>query len=120
MPAQPPRAVLPLSHPALDQRRRSGRRACSLAVTVRTGGGDYLARLLDLSADGIALRIDALAPLRVGARLILIHPELCEVACVLRWSMHPRYGAEFQATDRALARIRAFYDSLPPGLGEII
>lgn len=120
MPAQPLRVVPSASHPTLDQRRRSERRACSLAVTVRTGSGDYLAQLLDLSADGVGLRIDTLALLKPGVRLILIHPELGEVPSVLRWSMHPRYGAELQATGRALTRIRALYDSLPPGPGEII
>ncbi|PZF76269.1 hypothetical protein DK847_13815 [Aestuariivirga litoralis] len=120
MPAEPPRAVPSASHPALDQRRRSERRACSLAVSLRGGSGTYLARLTDLSADGIGMRIDTLAPLKPGTSLTLTHPELGEVPCLLRWSMHPRYGAEFQATTRVLARIRAYYDSLPPGPGEII
>lgn len=120
MPAEPPRVVPSASHPALDQRRRSERRACSLAVTLRTGDGDYLARLLDLSAEGVGLRINTLSPLKAGTRLTLAHPELGEVPCVLRWCTHPRYGAEFEAAGRGLTRIRAVYDSLPPGPGDII
>lgn len=90
-----------------------------LGVKMRGPGGDYPARLIDLSAQGLGLRIDSLTPLRPGTRLLLVHPELGEVPCVLRWSIHPRYGAEFQAGSRALGRIRALYDSLPPAPGDM-
>ena len=114
MPAKPPGAVHQAPPPPPDKRRGWERRACALAVSMRTPGGDYAARLIDFSPGGIGVRIDALTPLRLGTRLLLVHPALGEVPCVLRWSTHPRYGAEFQAGSHALARIRALYDSLPP------
>lgn len=104
---------------ALSQRRRGERRFCDIAVTIRTGGGDFAGRILDLSAGGFGIRIDTLLPLRPGARLLLIHPELGHVPCQLRWAIHPRYGAEFSPGHPANARINALYDSLPPAPGEI-
>lgn len=116
MPADAMR-VVPLP---LDQRRRSERRPCPLAVTVRSSAGDHLARLIDLSSGGAGIRIDTLVALKPGTRFILIHPALGEVPCILRWAMHPRYGAEFQIGSQTVARIGALYDSLPPGIGEIL
>lgn len=101
-------------------RRRSERRACPLAVIVRSTAGDHPARLLDLSSGGAGMRIDTLVPLKPGTRFILIHPALGEVPCILRWAMHPRYGAEFQTGRQTLSRIGALYDSLPPAPGEIL
>ncbi|MEI7599606.1 MAG: PilZ domain-containing protein [Aestuariivirga sp.] len=104
----------------LDQRRRSERRPCPLAVTVRCNAGDHPARLIDLSSGGAGIRIDTLVALKPGTRFFLIHPALGEVPCILRWAMHPRYGAEFQMGNYTLSRIGALYDSLPPGPGDII
>ena len=105
--------------PAFDQRRRSERRRCDLPVVVRTGGGDLPATLIDVSAGGFGLRMATLALLRPGTKLLVVHPRLGEVSCVLRWSMHPRYGAEFTAGLHMLARVHAFYDALPRAPGEI-
>ena len=119
MPAQTFGSVRPAIRSALDQRRRSERRTCNIAVTIRTGGGDFAARLLDLSAGGFGARIETLLPLRPGAQLMLIHPQLGQVPCQLRWAIHPRYGAEFHAGEQARARIETLYDGLAPGPGEI-
>lgn len=116
MPANAMR-VVPSS---FDLRRRSERRSCPLAVTVRSSAGEHLARLIDLSSGGAGLRIDTLVAMKPGSRFILIHPALGEVPCILRWAMHPRYGAEFQTGSYTLSRIGALYDSLPPAPGEIL
>ncbi|MCX7351218.1 MAG: PilZ domain-containing protein [Alphaproteobacteria bacterium] len=120
MPAEAFGVMHSATHPARDQRRRSARRACSLDVTVRTGDGDYSATLNELSAGGMGLRIGALMALKPGTQLLIAHPQLGEVPCVLRWAMHPRYGAEFQASSQTLARALALYDTLPPAPDEII
>ena len=112
MPAESIRVDSLTSH-AVHQRRRSERRNCDLEVVVRANGGDLPARLIDVSAGGLGLRIGSLVALRPGTRLIIAHHLLGEIACVLRWSMHPRYGAEFRAGRHALARVEAFYDALP-------
>ena len=120
MPAEPMRALPQAARTALDQRRRSARRACGFTVKLRIDGKDCSATLLDLSAEGAGLRTDALLPLRAGMRLMLIHPQLGEVPGVLRWAMRPRYGVEFEATYHALAGVRAVYDSLSRAPGDII
>ena len=118
MPAETP-GVESAIRPGFEPRRRSERRACDLDVVVRTGNGDLPARLFDVSAGGFGLRIATLMALKPGARLLVIHPRLGEVACVLRWAMHPRYGAECLAGSHAQSRVHAFYDSLPRAPGEI-
>jgi len=105
--------------PAVDLRRRSVRRVCNLDVVVRIDGGDIAARLLDISESGLGLSIASLMALKPGVRLLIIHPRLGEVPCLLRWAMHPRYGAECLAGRHALGRVHAFYDSLPRAPGEI-
>ena len=106
--------------PSLSQRRRSERRICSDVARVRMAGGEYAARLVDISTGGIGLTIEAFLPLRPGTDVVVIHPQLGEVACQLRWSMHPRYGADFRAGSHALSRVMAFYDSLPRNPGELM
>ena len=113
-----PADALRVVHPALDQRRRWERRPCALTVTVRFVSGEHSARLLDLSAGGAGIRIETLVALKPGTRFVLVHPALGEVPCILRWALHPRYGAEFLPDSRAWARIGALYDSLPPAPGE--
>jgi hypothetical protein len=118
MPAETP-GVESTIRPGFDHRRRSERRACDLDVVVRTGSGELPARLLDVSAGGLGLHIATLMALKPGARLLVIHPRFGEVPCVLRWAMHPRYGAECLAGSHAQGRVHAFYDALPRGPGEI-
>ena len=101
-----------ISH-AYSQRRRSERRLCDLPVVVRTSGGEFLASLLDLSSGGAGLRIATLMPFRPGARFRLVDARIGDIRCVVRWAMHPRYGVEFAAGPQTLARIHAFYDTLP-------
>lgn len=108
------------SRPAFDQRRRSERRACHDRILLRGHGGELSATLTDLSAGGFGFLTGALTVLKPGESLLLLHPQLGEVACVLRWAAHPRYGAEFQAGSRALRRILAFHDSLPRSPGDLL
>lgn len=120
MPAEP----LGLEHsrhsPQPGQRRRSERRACDLRIAVRIGSGEVGGRLLNVSAGGIGAEIDTLVPLKPGTQFHIAHPQLGDIACVVRWAMHPRYGAEYQAPRQALERISAFYDTLPPAPGQIL
>ena len=106
--------------PALDQRRRSERRACDLRVVVRLASGEVAARLVNISAGGIGAEIETLVPLRPSTQFLLVHPRLGEIPCVLRWAMHPRYGAEYLAARQSLERISAFYDALPPAPGQLL
>ncbi len=105
--------------PAIDLRRRSARRVCNLDVVVRTDGGDLAARLLDISEGGLGLSIAGFMAPKPGARLLVIHPRLGEIPCLLRWVMHPRYGVECLTGHPALGRVHALYDSLPRAAGEI-
>lgn len=108
----------PVKRPAFDQRRRSERRLCNLDVVVRADGAEFPAFILDISDGGFGLRIATLMTLKPGARLLVIHPEFGEVPCALRWTMPPRYGAEFTGRRSARDRVHAFYDGLPPAAGE--
>lgn len=112
-------AAASLTNFAFDQRRRSERRICDLQVVVRTSGGDMSGRLVDVSAGGLGLRIATLSPLKPGMKLLVVHHRLGDIPCVLRWSMHPRYGAEFLAGRNALSRVHALYDALPRAPDEI-
>ena len=100
--------------PALDQRRRSERRSCRLRVGLITPFGMFHARLEDISEGGVGFALDTMLMLKPGERLTLAHEALGEVPCIVRWCLHPRYGAEFVAGGSALAGVRALYDSLPP------
>lgn len=109
------RIAMPLP---LDQRRHSERRGCRLRVGIVTRHGTFHALLNDLSAGGIGFTVDRLLALRPGERLVMSHHDLGEVACVVRWSAHPRYGAEFETGSKLPAGIRAFYDTLGPAPDE--
>lgn len=113
MPADSSRPLRAINHPAFDQRRRSERRACALTAVIDTGRGAASARITDLSACGIGFVLDTVLALRPGERMLMRHDQLGSVPCVIRWVMHPRYGAEFDAGGKLLAQINAFYDSLP-------
>ncbi len=102
------------------QRRRSERRPCDLAVVVRTGDGEFPARLLDLSSGGAGLQVATLLPFRAGARFHVVGAQFGDIRCVIRWAIHPRYGVEFAAGPQTLARIHAVYDSLPAPPGSAI
>lgn len=104
---------------ALDQRRRSERRACRLRVAIRTPKGDFHVRLDNISAGGVGFTADPVIALRPGEKLLLSDERLGSVACVVRWAAHPRYGAEFEVVGKPLARVNAFYDSLAPAPGEL-
>lgn len=104
---------------ALDQRRRSERRSCRIHIIVRTLAGDCNAVLLDLSAEGFGFRVDPLMRLRPGQPVSIVTPVLGKVTSIVRWAMPPRYGAEFTAAGKTLARVRSFYDSLPTAPSEI-
>lgn len=119
MPADSSCALPAAVRPALDRRRRSERRACALRVTLRTSDGDVSATLRDLSAEGIGFRAETIMALRPGMRFTLVHPQLGEAPCILRWATHPLYGAEFPAGHQPLARVHAVYDGLPPAPGDL-
>ncbi len=96
-----------------DQRRRTDRRDCSLDVIITTRHGDVRARIHNISAGGIGFSIDPVISLKPGDLFTLRHEKLGDVACVVRWSMQSRHGAEFTESGAALASVHAFYDALP-------
>lgn len=98
-----------------DQRRRLDRRECDLQATVGTTHGDARVRILNISAGGIGFTIDPMLALKPGDKITLRHERLGEIPCLIRWSLHPRYGAEFAFSGKIPAGISAFYDSLPAG-----
>ncbi len=98
-----------------DQRRRTDRRACSLDAMITTRHGEVRAQVHNISAGGIGFSIDPIISLKPGDAFTLRHEKLGDVACVVRWSMQSRHGAEFAAAGAALASVHAFYDTLPSG-----
>jgi hypothetical protein len=96
-----------------DQRRRTDRRLCNLQALITTRHGEVRAQVHNLSAGGIGFSIDPVISLKPGDIFTLRHEKLGDVACVVRWSMQSRHGAEFTETGAALASVHAFYDTLP-------
>jgi hypothetical protein len=104
-------AVPPFDH------RHGDRRECNLAATVTTGHGECRARIVDISQGGLSFSIDAMLKLRPGERFVMRQDVLREVRCIVRWRLHPRYGAAFEPAGRMPPGARAIYDSLGPGRG---
>ena len=105
---------------AIDQRRRFARRPCSLRVLLGMPGGEVWARLTDVSEGGLGFTSDSLVMLRPGLRVLISHQQFGAISCVVRWTIPPRYGAEVTASGSALARLKTFYDTLPPAPGDIL
>lgn len=98
-----------------EQRRRLDRRICDLAAAIGTRHGETRIRLINISSGGVGFSIDPMLTLKPGDRVILKHGQLGEISCLVRWSLHPRYGAEFEFPGKLPAGVGAFYDSLPTG-----
>ena len=105
---------------AYDQRRRTERRACNLQAVIVTRHGEISGRIYNLSAGGAGISIDPVVSLRPGESFVLRHDVLGEIPCIVRWAVHPRFGAEFTVAGAALASVHAVYDRLSadPG-GEV-
>ncbi|MFN4141257.1 PilZ domain-containing protein [Aestuariivirga sp.] len=103
--------------PTFDLRPRLERRTCDLAARIATVHGEAHARILNISAGGIGFTTDPVLMLKPGEAFIIRHDRLGDVRCQLRWALHPRYGAEFDAAGKASGAVHAFYDSLPPEPG---
>lgn len=101
-------AVRPFDH------RRRDRRRCDLGAAIIISHGELRARIVDISAGGIGFTIDPILGLKPGERIIMRQETLGEVRCVIRWSIHPRYGAAFDPDDRTPPGARTLYDSLCP------
>lgn len=101
--------------PTADQCRRLERRDCDLQATAGTSHGDARVRVINISAGGIGFTIDPMLTLKPGDRITLQHERLGAVPCLIRWSLHPRYGAEFAFAGKIPTGISTFYDSRPPG-----
>ncbi len=97
-----------------DPRRRD-RRDCDLGAVITTSSGESGARLLNISAGGVGFTIDPMLGLKPGEKIMLRQELLGEVRCIVRWTLHPRYGAEFEPAGRTPPGARALYDSLSPG-----
>lgn len=100
------------------QRLRAERRQCSLAIAIETPHGKAGATLRNISAGGIGFETDPILLLRPGDHVLASHPAIGRIACVVRWAIHPRYGAEFIGSQLGRSTALAFYDSLPPAPGE--
>ena len=98
-------------------RDRAERRACRLEIVLETAHGSSRAVLRNLSAGGIGFTTDTLLFLNLGDPLLACHGLIGRVACVVRWAIHPNYGAEFTAAPAARASALAFYDSLAQSPG---
>lgn len=119
MPAEHPGLATPPAHRVFELRRRSERRSTSLAAVIVTSDGEVHARLTDVSAGGLGLRVDHLAMLRPGQHLRVTCPQFGEVTCIIRWAIPPRYGAEVTSRGHELARLRHFYDTLPSAVEDM-
>lgn len=99
---------------AIDHRQRD-RRDCNLKAVIITAHGEWGARIINISAGGAGFTIDPMLALKPGERITLRQDVLGEARCVVRWTAHPRYGAEFDPPGRTPPGARALYDSLGPG-----
>jgi hypothetical protein len=52
--------------------------------------------------------------LRPGERIMMRQDMLGEVRCIVRWTLHPRYGAAFEPNGKMPPGVRAVCDSLGP------
>lgn len=98
---------------ALDPRRRSDRRTCNLPAMIITVHGEIRVRIYNLSAGGVGVTTDPIVVLRPGETFLLRQDQLGEIPCIVRWSMHPRFGAEFTGSGAALTAVNLLYDQLP-------
>ena len=96
-----------------DHRRRD-RRACDLGAAVVTCHGEWRARIINVSAGGLGFTIDPMLGLKPGQHIMMRQQTLGQVRCIVRWSLHPRYGAEFDPPGRTPAGARTLYDLLGP------
>jgi hypothetical protein len=101
-------AVQPFDH------RRRDRRVCDIGAAIIISHGELRARIFNISAGGIGFTIDPMLALKPGDRILVRQEMLGEVRCVIRWSVHPRYGAAFDPDDRTPPGARNLYDSLGP------
>jgi hypothetical protein len=101
-------AVQPFDH------RRRDRRVCDIGAAIIISHGELRARIFNISPGGIGFTIDPLLGLKPGERILMRQAMLGEVRCLIRWSIHPRYGAAFDPDDRKPPGARNFYDSLGP------
>jgi PilZ domain len=104
--------VRPFDHRRLD------RRACDLRAALATSHGEIGARIVNISAAGVGFTIDPMLGLKPGERVILKQETLGEVRCIVRWTMHPRYGAEFEPGGRTPPGAHALYEELEAGSGK--
>ena len=105
-------AVQPFDH------RRRDRRVCDIGAAIIISHGELRARIFNISAGGIGFTIDPMLALKPGDRILVRQEMLGEVRCVIRWSVHPRYGAAFDPDDRTPPGARNLYDSLGPETDE--
>ena len=101
---------------SFDLRQRE-RRGCNLFAVISTIHGESGVRIINISAGGVGFTIDPMLALKPGERVTLRQAVLGEVRCIIRWTIHPRYGAEFDPPGRSPPGARALYDSLAPGNG---
>lgn len=101
-------AVPPFDH------RHSERRDCDLAAAVTTGHGESRARIINISGGGLSFTIDTMLRLRPGERITMRQQLLGDVRCIVRWTIHPRYGAAFEPDEKMPPGVRVIYDSLDP------
>ncbi len=95
--------------------RRQERRECDLGCSITTSHGEARIRLINISPGGIGFTADPVLAFRPADQFTLRHTKLGDLRCVVRWALHPRYGAEFDAAGKTSQTVRQFYDSLPPG-----
>jgi hypothetical protein len=97
-----------------DHRRRD-RRSCDIGAAIISSQGEWRARIINISAGGLGFTIDPMFGLKPGEPITVRQQTLGQVRCTVRWSLHPRYGAEFEPPGRTPPGARTLYDSLRPG-----
>ena len=98
---------------SFDHRPRVDRRTCRLTARIATRGGHTVCTIVNISIGGLGFDLAPLIRLRLGEAIVILHDRLGELHATVRWSMHPRYGAAFDAAGARSQAVRAFYDSLP-------
>ena len=93
------------------ERRRQERRECISTGVLCAGDDKAPCTVVNISAGGGGIIVNAASPLAIGRKVLIATPELGEIETVVRWAAHPRYGLQL-AQAEAPERYRSYFASL--------
>ena len=72
---------------------RPTRYECSLVSSISTVSGDIRGKIVNISNGGLGFVLQSAVRLSPGDRVLVSCENVRSIACVIRWTAHPRYGA---------------------------